>query len=56
MIVHKTGCASAPTEGHSPRGHRNRFARWRAGSLLLVYILMAVHIAHWKISGKTLAP
>ncbi len=34
----------------------NRFARWRAGTLLLVYILMAIHIAHWKLTGKTLAP
>ena len=35
---------------------RNIYARWRAASLLLVYVLMAIHIAHWKITGKTLAP
>ncbi len=30
--------------------------RWRAATLLFVYILMAAHVVHWKISGKTLAP
>jgi tetratricopeptide (TPR) repeat protein/NAD-dependent dihydropyrimidine dehydrogenase PreA subunit len=33
-----------------------RTARWRAFTLALVYILMGVHIAHWKINGTTLAP
>lgn len=56
MSTHKTDCARPTTEGPSRLGHRSRFARWRAVSLLLVYILMAIHIAHWKISGKTLAP
>ena len=56
MPAHKTGCGIATAEVPSPRGRRNKFARWRAASLLLVYILMAIHIAHWKISGKTLAP
>ncbi len=31
-------------------------ARWRAGTLASVYILMAIHIVHWKVAGKTLAP
>lgn len=35
---------------------RSHYARYRAISLLLVYVLMAIHIAHWKIAGKTLAP
>lgn len=34
----------------------NKRARWRAASLLMVYVLMAAHFAHWKIAGKTLAP
>ncbi len=35
---------------------RGRYSRWRAASLIAVYILAAIHIAHWRISGKTLAP
>lgn len=35
---------------------RRSFPRWRALSLSLVYVVFAVHIIHWKISGKTLAP
>ncbi|TWT45356.1 putative electron transport protein YccM [Phycisphaerae bacterium RAS1] len=34
----------------------NKYARWRAATLISVYVLMGVHIAHWKIAGKTLAP
>ena len=42
-----------PTEAPQPR--RN-FARWRALSLSLVYVVFAAHIIHWKMTGKTLAP
>ncbi|MFQ5414883.1 MAG: 4Fe-4S binding protein, partial [Phycisphaerae bacterium] len=35
---------------------KSRFAPWRAGTLALVYVLMAVHILHWRLSGKTVAP
>lgn len=38
-----------------PRPRRN-FARWRALTLSLVYIVFAIHIIHWKMTGKTLAP
>lgn len=31
-------------------------SRWRAASLLAVYLLMGLHIAHWKLYGRTLAP
>jgi len=34
----------------------NRYARRRAVCLSMVYVLMGLHVAHWKISGKTLAP
>jgi Flp pilus assembly protein TadD/ferredoxin len=33
-----------------------KYARWRAATLASVYVLMGVHIAHWRINGKTLAP
>ncbi len=38
-----------------PRG-RGGYGRWRAASLLAVYVLMVVHIVHWRLSGRTLAP
>lgn len=34
----------------------SRYGRWRAASLAGVYVLMGLHIAHWKIADKTLAP
>lgn len=34
----------------------SRYGRWRAMTLAGVYILMGLHIAHWKMAGKTLAP
>ncbi len=43
-----------PPSSEPPR--RNRFARRRAATLLGVHVLAAAHIAHWRISGKTLAP
>lgn len=30
--------------------------RWRAASLIGVHVLIALHFAHWKIAGRTLAP
>lgn len=35
---------------------KKRYSRWRAGALISVYVLMGIHIAHWKIAGSTLAP
>jgi ferredoxin len=33
-----------------------RFTRRRARVLIAVHALMALHVAHWKLAGKTLAP
>ncbi len=33
-----------------------RYSRWRVVTLTLVYLLMGLHFAHWKIAGRTLAP
>lgn len=33
-----------------------RLARLRALTLAMVYVLMGLHIAHWKVTGTTLAP
>lgn len=40
--------------GGGPR--RRNYARWRVATLVGVHLLAAAHIAHWMISGKTLAP
>lgn len=37
------------------KGKKN-YSKWRLISLCAVYLLMGLHIAHWKIYGKTLAP
>ena len=34
----------------------SRYGNWRAATLAGVYVLMALHIAHWKINGRTRAP
>ncbi len=41
-------------EGAGPR--RRNYAPWRAASLILVYVLMTLHLTHWLIAKKTLAP
>jgi len=35
---------------------RSRYARRRAICLASVYLLMAIHVVHWRLSGKTMAP
>jgi tetratricopeptide (TPR) repeat protein len=47
-----TVVASRATSG--PR--KRTGSRWRAATLGLVYVLMAVHVVHWKLAGRTLAP
>jgi len=44
-----------PWQELAPRPRRN-YARWRALSLSLVYLVFAAHIIHWKVTGKTFAP
>lgn len=33
-----------------------RYARWRAVTLGSIYVLFAIHMLHWQLAGKTLAP
>jgi polyferredoxin len=35
---------------------RKPYARWRAASLLTLYVLIVAHVVHWKVAGRTLAP
>ncbi|MFN8177663.1 MAG: tetratricopeptide repeat protein [bacterium] len=34
----------------------SKYSKWRALTLAAIYPLMAIHILHWKLAGKTLAP
>lgn len=42
----------------NPAGARRpaRYSRWRTATLAGVYVLFGLHIAHWKLAGRTLAP
>jgi ferredoxin/tetratricopeptide (TPR) repeat protein len=35
---------------------RSRAGRWRAAALILVYLAVAAHFAHWRIAGRTMTP
>src|SRR5262249_29463300 len=46
-------------ETHVPRcgtPHRSPKSRRRAAALIAVHALVVVHVAHWKLSGRTLTP
>lgn len=48
-----------PAAGQAPIGSRptrRNYSRWRAASLLFVHVLIAAHVTHWVVNGKTLAP
>lgn len=44
--------AAAPPPSARPRS----YGRWRALSLLGVHVLIGLHIAHWAVAGRSLAP
>jgi len=50
--------ARSESEGALKSGElpRRRYRRWRVGSLIAVHVLFAIHFAHWKLAGRTLAP
>ncbi len=35
---------------------RKTYSKKRAATLLFVYVLMAAHLIHWQVAGRTLAP
>lgn len=43
---------------HRPSGEPRPARRglWRAGALIAVHLAVLVHLAHWKVAGKTLTP
>ncbi|MDY7095520.1 MAG: tetratricopeptide repeat protein [Acidobacteriota bacterium] len=39
-----------------PKIARSRTAKWRAGVLVLVHLVIAAHIAHWLMTGSSVTP
>lgn len=39
-----------------PRIKRSRAGLWRAGVLILVHVLIAIHVVHWQQTGRTVSP
>ncbi len=39
-----------------PTQRTSKMTRWRAASLIAVYVLAVIHFLHWKLNGWTLAP
>lgn len=39
-----------------PRVRKSKASRWRAAVLVGVHLLIAAHVAHWLVAGKTLTP
>lgn len=35
---------------------RSRSTRWRVAALVGVHLLVALHIAHWRVTGRTMSP
>ena len=40
----------------TPAPRRSRASKWRAGVLIGVHLVAAVHIAHWLVAGRTVTP
>jgi hypothetical protein len=52
----RTTSPQRPHTMTAPVRPKHHYAKWRAATLTFVYVLMAVHIIHWKLAGKTVAP
>lgn len=46
----------AADDPEAPLARRSPYSKWRAGTLILVYVLIAAHIVHWQLAERTLAP
>ena len=36
----------------APLARRSPYARWRAAALFGVYLAIAAHVIHWRLSGR----
>jgi polyferredoxin/tetratricopeptide (TPR) repeat protein len=65
----KSGCEGQETKAkranlpvlENPTPHKteireSKMGRWRAASLIVLYILMIAHIIQWRLSGQTVSP
>ncbi|NOT01438.1 MAG: 4Fe-4S binding protein [Phycisphaerales bacterium] len=52
----KTAKGSIASPGRETPRRQRDYTRWRVATLVLVHVLAGIHIAHWRITGKTLAP
>jgi polyferredoxin/tetratricopeptide (TPR) repeat protein len=67
----KSGCStpetgkkrsiSLPVLGSAPAAEKaeishSRTAKWRAGALIVLYLLMIAHIVQWRLMGSTVSP
>lgn len=48
--------ASCISDGGKRTPRKSKATRWRAGVLLLVHVLAAIHIGHWLSTGRTVSP
>ena len=48
--------AAPPEQRKRGTPRRSKSTRWRAGVLVLVHVLFAIHIAHWMSTGRTMTP
>lgn len=54
-MIEKSGKRRHASSTSSARRPRN-YAGWRTISLVIVYLLFVIHIVHWTLAGRTLAP
>jgi tetratricopeptide (TPR) repeat protein/ferredoxin len=52
----KRAVRSLPIAAGGTRIRRSRAGLWRAGVLIAVHALVALHIAHWQFRGTTISP
>jgi len=55
-VARQDRSVSLPVVDERPAIRRSRMGRWRAGVLILVHVIFAIHIAQWLIMGMTISP
>lgn len=50
------GPTKAAPKKSAGKPRASKATRWRAGILILVHVLAAIHIAHWMTTGSTVSP
>ena len=53
-----TDLPRAPSHGIrcAPAVRPSKRSRWRVAALILVHVLVLVHVAHWKVTGRSMTP